>query len=91
MCDDKLDALVAELQAIELWDRAGEKLKPAPEGEIEARRLRRVEIIREIDTMLERQIEALRYCSRKLPLGFAVTIWLDRRIVLEYQAIVAEN
>ncbi len=64
MCDDKLDALLAELQAIELWDRTGEKLKPAPEGEIEARRLRRLEIIREIDAILGRQIEVLRYCSR---------------------------
>jgi hypothetical protein len=58
--DDKLDALVAELQAIELWDRAREKLKPASEGEIEARRLRRLEIVREIEAILERQIEALR-------------------------------
>jgi len=64
VCNDKLDALVAELRAIELWDRAGERLKSAPEGEIEARRLRRLEIIREIDAMLQRQIEALRYCCR---------------------------
>lgn len=64
VCDDKLDALLAELQAIELWDRAGERLKSTPQGETEARRLRRLEIIREIDVMLERQIEALRYCCR---------------------------
>ena len=64
MCNDKLVALVAELRAIELWDRAGEKLKPAPEGEIEARRLRRLEIIHEIDAMLQLQLEALRYLCR---------------------------
>jgi hypothetical protein len=52
--DDKLDALMAELQVIELWDRAAEKA--APEDEInragfKARRIRRDEIMREIDAL----------------------------------------
>jgi hypothetical protein len=51
MCSDKLSALVAELQAIELWD-AGEQ--PAHEDEREARRRRRFEITREIDTLTSR-------------------------------------
>jgi hypothetical protein len=55
MCSDKLSALVAELQAIELWD-AGEQ--PAHEDEREARRRRRFEITREIDTLTSRsQVE----------------------------------
>ena len=57
MCDDrdgKLDVLVAELQAIELWDRAGEKA--APENEIKragftARQMRRLEINHEIEAL----------------------------------------
>ena len=44
--DEKLDALVAELQTIELWNA---REKSAHEDEIEARRRRRLEIIREID------------------------------------------
>ena len=44
---DKLNALEAELQAIELWHREGDQ--PAREGEIEARRRRRLEILSEID------------------------------------------
>jgi hypothetical protein len=46
--DDKLSALVSELQAIELWDATE---KPARDGELEARRLRRLEIIREMDAL----------------------------------------
>jgi hypothetical protein len=44
--DEKLDAQLAELQAIEFWD-AGET--PAHEGEIEALRIRRLEILSEIN------------------------------------------
>jgi hypothetical protein len=52
--DENLEVLKAELQAIELWDRAGEKT--APEDEINragfrARRMRRLEIIHEIKTL----------------------------------------
>jgi hypothetical protein len=54
MRDDKLSALVSELQAIELWDATE---KPAHDGELEARRLRRLEIIREIDALAGKQIE----------------------------------
>jgi hypothetical protein len=46
--DDKLDALTAELQAIDFWD-SGET--PAHEGEIGARRIRRLEILSEIDLL----------------------------------------
>jgi len=51
MYSDKLSSLVAELQAIELWD-AGEQ--PAHEDEREVRRRRRLEITREIDTLTSR-------------------------------------
>ena len=55
MYSDKLSSLVAELQAIELWD-AGEQ--PAHEDEREARRRRRFEITCEIDTLTSRsQVE----------------------------------
>jgi hypothetical protein len=52
--DENLEVLKAELQAIELWDRAGEKT--APEDEINragfrARRMRRLEIIHEIEAL----------------------------------------
>ncbi len=50
MPDNKLDALMAELRVIAVWDQAAEK---NPEGELErvgleARRMRRSEIIREL-------------------------------------------
>ena len=55
MCvNDKLDALAAELQVINLWDRAGEGADPEDELDragFKARRLRRLEIIREIDSL----------------------------------------
>jgi hypothetical protein len=44
--DEMRDALVAELQTIESWDT---REKSAHEDEIEARRRRRLEIIREIE------------------------------------------
>jgi hypothetical protein len=56
--DDKLDALTAELQAIELWDHAGEKADHEDELDrvgFRARRLRRVEIIRKIDALLSKK------------------------------------
>ncbi len=59
--DNKLDALLAELQAIEFWD-AGEA--PAHEGEIEARRIRRLEILSEINLL--KRIESLRSAEKNL-------------------------
>jgi len=58
---DKLGSLVAEIEAMNLWDRGKE---PVPDDEVEARRLRRLELIREIDALLELQIKALRHCCR---------------------------
>ena len=55
MRDDKFDSLVAEMRAMELWDR-GDRV---PKNEMEARRLRRLEIFGEIDAILRRQIEVL--------------------------------
>jgi hypothetical protein len=60
--DNKLDALLAELQAIEFWD-AGQT--PAHEGEIEARRIRRLEILSEINLL--KRIESLRSAEKNLP------------------------
>jgi hypothetical protein len=55
MCvNDKLAALAAELQVIELWDRTGERADPPDELDragLKARRLRRLEIIREIEAL----------------------------------------
>jgi hypothetical protein len=55
MCvNNKLCALAAELEAIELWDRAGKRADPEDELDragFKARRLRRLEIIREIDAL----------------------------------------
>jgi hypothetical protein len=56
--DDKLDALSAELQAIEIWDQAGEKTDHEDELDrvgFKARRLRRVEIICKIDALLNKK------------------------------------
>lgn len=55
MRDNKVDALKAELHAIDLWDRAAEKA--APDNQIiragcAARRTRRLEIICKIDALL---------------------------------------
>lgn len=59
MCvNDNLDALAAELQVIELWDRAGEGADPGDELDragFKARRLRRLEIIREIDSLTRKE------------------------------------
>jgi hypothetical protein len=54
MPNDKLHLLIAELQAIELWDRAGKNA--APDDEINragtrAREMRRLEITREISAL----------------------------------------
>jgi len=62
MSDEKLDALLAELQAIEFWD-AGET--PAHEGEIEARRIRRLEILSEINLL--KRIDSLRSAEKNFP------------------------
>jgi hypothetical protein len=57
--DDKLEMLMAELRAIELWDRLREKavLSDGPDhaGDFEARRRRRREIIDEIDVSAEQE------------------------------------
>jgi hypothetical protein len=58
--DDKLDALIAELRAMDLWDRL--RAEAAREDDIDrsgfaARRMRRLEIIGEINTLLAKQIE----------------------------------
>jgi hypothetical protein len=59
--DDKLDALMAELRAIELWDRLRESSVLVNEfdraGGLEARRMRRREIVDEIDFLLKKEIE----------------------------------
>jgi hypothetical protein len=59
--DDKLDALMAELRAIELWDRLRESSVLVNEfdraGGSEARRMRRHEIVDEIDSLLKKEIE----------------------------------
>jgi hypothetical protein len=60
--DEKLNALLAELQAIEFCD-AGET--PANEGEIEARRIRRLEILSEINLL--KRIESLRSAEKNFP------------------------
>lgn len=57
----RLDSLMAELRAIELWDRAGEKVGSEDEinrAGVEARWMRRCEIIRDIESLL---------CSQKKP------------------------
>jgi len=58
--DNKLDALIAELQAIEIFDRAGEEsgLKDQiSRAGFEARGMRRLEIIREIDVLMKKRDE----------------------------------
>jgi hypothetical protein len=53
----RLDSLMAEFRAIELWDRAGENVGSEDEinrAGFEARRMRRCEIIRDIE-LLSRQ------------------------------------
>ena len=62
MSDEKLEALLAELQAIEFWD-TGET--PAHEGEIEARLIRRLEILGEINLL--KRIESLKNPEKNFP------------------------
>jgi hypothetical protein len=56
--DDKLERLMAELQAIELWDRIQGESIPRNEfgcaGSVLARRIRRLEIIGEINVLLNK-------------------------------------
>jgi hypothetical protein len=56
--DDKLEMLMAELRAIELWDRLPEGAVLVNEidraGGLEARRTRRLEIISEIGVLLNK-------------------------------------
>lgn len=58
MPDDKLESLMAELRAIEFWDRMSESAVPINEidrtGGFEARRIRRLEIIGEINILLNK-------------------------------------
>ena len=63
MRDDKLDALMAELRAMDLWDRL--RAEAALEDDLgrsgfEARQMRRLEIIGEINALLAKQIEILK-------------------------------
>jgi hypothetical protein len=51
MSDDRFVALVVELQTIEWWDATE---RPANEDEREARKRRRLEIMREIDASTQR-------------------------------------
>jgi hypothetical protein len=56
--DDKLESLMAELRAIEFWDRMPESAvlikKIERTGAFEARRIRRLEIIDEINVLLNK-------------------------------------
>jgi hypothetical protein len=56
--DDKLDSLMAELRAIEFWDHMPENTVLINEmdriGGVEARRIRRLEIIGEINVLLNK-------------------------------------
>ena len=58
MSDDKLESLMAELRAIELWDRLAEGAVLMNEidraGGLEARRRRRLEIIGKIGVLLNK-------------------------------------
>ena len=58
MPDDKLESLMSELRAIELWDRlpenAGRMNESDRAGCVEARRRRRCEIIVEINVLLNK-------------------------------------
>jgi hypothetical protein len=61
--DDKLDALIAELRAMDLWDRP--RAEAPQEDDIdrsgfEARQMRRLEIIGEINALLAKEIEILK-------------------------------
>jgi hypothetical protein len=59
--DNKLESLMAELRAIDLWDRPREKVAQSYDidraGGLEARQMRRREIIDEIDACLKTDIE----------------------------------
>jgi hypothetical protein len=59
MSDDKLGALRAELRAIQVWDREEASLSDEIDraGGLEARQMRRREIIDEIDAGLKTDIE----------------------------------
>ena len=58
MPHDKLESLIAELQAIEFWDRMPESAVLINEidriGGFEARRIRRLEIVGEINVLLNK-------------------------------------
>ena len=59
MSDDKLGALRAELRAIQVWDREEASLSDEIDRAVglEARRVRRREIIDEIDALLKTDTE----------------------------------
>lgn len=63
MPDDKLEMLMAELRAIELWDQLDGGAVPMNEldriGGFQARRMRRLEIIDEIGTLPTKESEIL--------------------------------
>jgi hypothetical protein len=72
--DDKLDTLTAELRAIDFWDQLSEgatlmmnEIDRA--GGFEARRMRRLEIIDEIDGLLTKEIKILTERRHGTPLS----------------------
>jgi hypothetical protein len=71
--DDKLEALMAELRAIELWDRLRESPVLVNEfdraGGLEARRIRRREIVGEIDSLVKMEIEDSNSAADGMPLS----------------------
>ena len=73
MPDNKLDALMAELRAIDLWDRLRENAVQSDDidraGGLDARRMRRREIIDEIDALLKKQIEGSESAADGMPLS----------------------
>src|SRR5689334_888589 len=62
MPDHGLSRLVAEMRAMDWWDQAE---GPVSAGENEARRLRRLKILGQIDVMVRQQIEILRAIEQR--------------------------
>jgi hypothetical protein len=85
--DNKLESLMAELRAIDLWDRPREKVAQCYDidraGGLEARQMRRREIIDEIDARLKEQIEDSESAAEGMPLST-----LQRRKVRKVEVFV---
>jgi hypothetical protein len=71
--NSKLEALMAELRAIELWDRLREGSVLVNEidraGGLEARRMRLREIVDEIDSLLKKEIDDSESAADGMPLS----------------------